>query len=689
VAEQVANQSGIYRLGIDIGGTFTDLTLINEETGEMQLLKTPSVPEHPSQAVVNGIRDIVELAQIDPEAIGYFVHGTTIALNTVIERSGADTGLLVTRGFSDILELRRLRLPNPHIFHAQKPVPLVPRRQVKPIDERLLADGSILRELSEQEVIDAVENLVNQGISAIAICFLHSYRNRAHEDRAKEIIQENFPGLYVCTSSEVWPQQREYERALISVINAHIGTKMRDYFNNLERDMAEIGIDTVILSTKSNGGIMSVRSAKEVPVETLLSGPSSGVTGALYAAKTAGLEKVITLDMGGTSADIAVLNGDIPYSTDNKVGDFPLIMPATDISCIGAGGGSIAWLDSAGVLKVGPRSAGADPGPACYGRGGVNPTVTDAYVTVGILNPARFLGGKMPLDPDLARASVEGIAAELGQSVGEAASSILRVATSNMYAEFLPLMARRGVEPTDYALLPYGGAGPTHAFMLAEEVGMRQVIVPLNPGTLCSLGSLVADLRGDFIRTIYRPADELDEAEVARVFATMGEEAKGWLADQDFDMENDHYIVQNTADIRYKGQAFEIEVEVPDDLDLEALIKAFHDRYESIYGYQDPEARVELINARTRIVGFTPKPELSRVSSGRDPEDVEFETREIYWKGDTSKVRVYQREDLVPGMRISGPVVIEQYDTTTFVTPSFEITVDDYGNIIGEVKNGG
>jgi N-methylhydantoinase A len=673
--------SSSYRLGVDIGGTFTDLMLLEESSGALHMLKTPSVPGAPAQAVIDGIEKLIARERIDPAGIAYFCHGTTLALNTIIQRNGAATGLLVTAGFRDVLELQRLRLPNPHHFYADKPKPLVPRRWVREIDERVTAGGVVLRAPDPEQVRREAARLRDEGVTAIAICFLHAYRYDVAERVAKETIQRHFPDLYVCTSSEIWPQYREYERALVTVMNAYVGDRMRRYFTMLEERLGGQGVRCSILSTKSNGGVMSAASAGERPVQTLLSGPASGVIGSLYVSRLMGQDHIVTLDMGGTSADVAIVSGELPYSTDSKVGEFPVILPTVEVSSIGAGGGSIAWTDASGVLKVGPQSAGADPGPASYGRGGANATVTDAYVTVGIIDPARFLGGTMPLRGDLAREAVRRIGGTLGLDEHEAANSILQVATSNMYAEFLPVLASHGVDPRDFALVPYGGAGPTHAFLLAREVGMRKVIVPPNPGTLCAMGSLVADVRGDFVRTVYADCDELPDDRLASTIHDLEREARDWLEGQGARV--DDTVLLRSAEMRYKGQSYEISVPLAGELRTAALVAAFHRRYREVYGYHDERAAVELISLRMTIVGIVPKPVLTRLLHPADA-DVAVRQRPVYLDGRVWNATVVERRALAPGVPLDGPVIVEQYDTTTFVPPGFRVHVDAYGNLIGE-----
>src|SRR5579859_4124264 len=393
----VGSVDGPFRVGVDIGGTFTYLLAMDERGGHVFVLKRPSTL-NPVEAVVEGIRELDGRHGISGDRISYFAHGTTIGVNTLLQRSGARVGVLVTRGFRDVLELRRLRLPSAQDFFTPRPRSLVPRRLVREIDERMLANGQVYRAIQREDVLDAVADLLAHEVEAIAVCFLHAYRNREHEQVAKAWVEQRWPELYVCTSAEIWPQQREYERFLISVMNAHIGSRMRAYLRSLEGSLAERGVRCRVFSTKSNGGVMTAARAAERPVETLLSGPASGVIGSAYLGELIGAAKLITLDIGGTSADMSVIDGEVAHSTENTIGEFPVIIPAVDVSSIGAGGGSLAWIDREGVLKVGPRSAGAEPGPVCYGRGGLEPTVTDAYLVAGILNPRSFLGGTLSLD---------------------------------------------------------------------------------------------------------------------------------------------------------------------------------------------------------------------------------------------------------------------------------------------------
>lgn len=674
-----------YRLGIDIGGTFTDLVLMDEESGETLSFKTASVPNDPAQAVLNGIELLHKEHGIEPGSIGYFVHGTTLGLNTVIQRTGASTGLLVTKGFRDILEIGRLRLSDPTNFYVEKTKPLVARQNVGEIDERIGVDGRVHRALDLVTAEETVQRLVDQGVESLAICFMHSYRNDAHEVALAAHIRERFPQLYVSTSSEIWPQQREYERALVTVINAYIGGQLSRYFERLHDGMSHIGVKATLLTTKSNGGIMTASAGAERPVETLLSGPASGAMGALQTGRIAGYDKIVGFDMGGTSVDIAIVDGDILYSTESQVGDFPVIMPTVDISSIGAGGGSIAWLDASGVLKVGPRSAGAVPGPAAYGRGGALPTVTDAYVRIGLYSPGRKLGGGLVLDHGLAERALATLAEPLGLDTGEVASGILDVTTANMYAQFMPLMARKGIDPREFSLLAYGGAGPGHAFLLAREVGSARVIVPRSPGTLCALGSLVTDLRRDFIRTVavdilHREGDGLE-----RELAGLTQQAHDWLSSQDTAIAQ--HRVETSADMRYRGQSFDLTVPF-DSLDADKLLHGFHQQYERIYGFSDPKAAVEITNLRVAAIGVTKKPkqsfEFAATANKHARKAAPVRIGNLIEDRRSVSAGFYDRASLVTGDWFEGPAVVEAADTTVYVPGGFTVYVDAWDNLIGE-----
>lgn len=682
----MSEASSRYRLGVDIGGTFTDVLAMDEDSGRLIALKVPSNRQHPEESIIQGLEQLQERHGVAAGAIAYFSHGTTLGVNTLLERDGAEVGLLTTKGFRDILELRRLRLSKANDLFAPRPRSLVPRRRVIEVEERLAHDGEVIIPIDRDDVIAAARQLVDQKADNIAICFLHSYRHDRHERQAKAWILEEFPSAYVITSSELWPQQREYERCLVSVINGYIGARMRTYFDTLQVKTEKAGMTCRIFSTKSNGGVMGLAAAGDRPVETLLSGPASGVIGAAFIGKIIGDDKLITLDMGGTSVDMAVVDGEVPYSTENTVGDFPVLLPAVDVSAIGAGGGSVAWLDAEGVLKVGPRSAGARPGPASYGRGGVEPTVTDAYAMLGIMSPDGLLGGEMKLDIDKARIALATLGDRLRKTPEETADAILQVATANIYAELVPQLARRGVDAAEFSLLAYGAAGPTHVFMLARELAVRRVLVPPTPGLLCALGCLVADLRADFVRSLWQESAELTDQALEDCYAGLDGEAREWLDGQHVDVTNTYVI--RSADICYHGQSFELNVVFPDEpLTVPALERWFHDRYEQVYGFADRSNPIRILEARVQVVGVTRKPNFAALRPFATISDKPVTQRRLFEHGKEVMASIHQRSGLKPGDLFHGPAVVEQYDTTVYIPEGFAVSVDAWYNLVGEFRN--
>ena len=671
------------RLGIDVGGTFTDFVVLDEASKELRFLKTPSRPKEPAAAVLEGLATLIRSNDLRPADLSSFVHGTTLAVNTLLQRSGASTGLLVTAGFRDLLEIGRLRLPDPTNYLVEQVVPLIARRNVLEVSERMLANGEVLTRLDPDEVVSLAGRLVGAGVEALAICFMHSYKNPVHEKAAAALVRERFPRVFVSASHEIWPQQGEYERCLLTAMNAYVGRKMTTYFTDLEADVRGLGVSATVFSTKSNGGIMTARSAGAAPVETMLSGPASGVMGAIDAARQSGLERIITLDIGGTSVDVSVAEGKPSFATEAEVAGFPgVVMPAIDITSIGSGGGSVAWRDNGGVLKVGPLSAGADPGPACYGRGGTQPTVTDAYVCLGIIAPERFLGGTFALSPELAAEALRILGEPFRLTTVETASAIVEVATANMYSQLLPLFARKGIDYRDFAMVAYGGAGPTHAFLLADEVGIDTVLVPSSPGTLAALGCLVMDVRSDFVHSLGRGLAEVDLADLEQAFQALDDRARTWLASQRIHTIGEEII--RSADMRYRGQSFEINVPMPGTIDQASTIQALFDQaYRRVYGMADPAGLVELVTLRVTIVGRHPKPDLSAATTRRQPKPAQASgTRKVYFKNAWSEAAVLQRSSLSPGDYFDGPAIVEQYDTTVFVTPAFRVSVDDRRNLV-------
>ena len=667
-----------WRVGVDVGGTFTDIALVEESTGRVGVYKVPTIVDEPVSGVLDGVREGLRGEGLDPADVVYFGAGSTLAVNTIIQRTGVPTGLLITEGFRDVLEIRRTRLPDAPSFEAARPVPLVRRAHVREVRERIGADGTVLRPLEPDSVAQGVEELLGAGVSAVAVSFLHSYINPVHEREAQSVIAERWPDLFVCASWETWPQQREYERTLVCVMNAYIGSTMRSYYRRLEEGLRAMGIGCPVLITQSNGGTVSIGEAARIPVRTMLSGPASGVMAAAKSAQGTGEARLFTLDMGGTSADMSLIDGRPRVSLESMIGDFPLFLPAVAIETIGAGGGSIAWVDAHGVLKVGPRSAGADPGPACYDHGGREPTVTDAYLITGILGENDLLGGRMTLS----RARSEDAISELGEALGmgtiQAAEAVLRVATANMVASFLPMIARYGVDHREYSLQAYGGAGPTHAFLLAAEAGIQRLIIPPAPGAMCAVGAAVSDVQMDFVRSVR--TDLSDEEGMEEMFSEMEEIARRWFSDQGLEPGTAEY--ERSADMRYKGQSFEIMVGLNRNGDSQ---EAFHRRYEETFGYRDPDTAIEVL--QIRMLARAPNPVVGNPSSSRPGESdrpAPVETREVTYQGNRLAVPVYRRAQIPTGLRLSGPAVLLQYDTTVFVTPGFAFRVDASGNLHAE-----
>lgn len=670
------------RVGIDIGGTFTDFTLTDEKTGNVWHRKVPTTPESPSLALVRGLEEILTVSGARIGDLEYLVHGTTIGLNTLLQRKGARLALIVCETNRNVLDLARLRLPPQFSFAPRPPNPLVPSEMVKGIQGRILADGSEYEPLSESEVLAIPAWLREIGADSCAIALLNSYVNRQHELHVASVIRQAFPSLPLSLSCEIWPEIREYERTMVTAMNAYIAPQMSEYFELLDQQLTEANCDALPLITRSNGGLMTLDEAQARPVETLLSGPASGVVGACFAAAAAGLADCVTFDMGGTSADISVITGgQASRSSEAHVGEFPIVIPAVEVHSVGAGGGSIAWSDGAGILKVGPLSAGAQPGPACYDSGGKRPTVTDAYLLCGFLNPSGFAGGRIQLNESLARMALR----DLGQAIQlppeETAVAILRVATATMAARVSPLLASLGVDARSVALLPYGGAGPVHACLLADELGISTILVPESPGTLCATGALINDLSRDWVRTRRCKVLEEELNSLSLELESLLAVAKEWFAAQPLDLESQE--ISFSLDMRYVGQAYEISVpiELEDVTSVETLTKLFHFRHEAIYRHSDWQAPIEIVNLRTRAIGRTSKP-MFGVAAEISGVPQEQNTRVLKLERGSVSATVYQRAALKIGTILRGPTIIEQDDTTVVVLPDWVCVVDSARNLV-------
>ncbi len=683
-----------YRLGIDVGGTFTDLVLYDEGSGALVVEKVPSVPSDPSEGIVQGILRVLKRAGVAPAAVSHVAHGTTVATNALLERTGARTALITTRGFRDLLEIARQKRPSLYDLHARKPVPLVPRHRRLEVAERIMADGSVRVPLDAGDVERALDAVAagadGEAVEALAICFLYSFLAPEHERTVLERARARLPGVAIVASHEVHPEFREYERLSTTVANAYLAPRMGAYVQAFRRRVEALGIPARPFINQSNGGTMSVDEAARVPVRTALSGPSAGVAGAAWIAAQSGFDAIATFDMGGTSTDVAFVRGGRPgLAFEREIGGVPLRVPALDIHTVGAGGGSIAWRDSGGALKVGPQSAGADPGPACYGRGGEAPTVTDANLVLGRLGPAGLAGGAVPLDPARAEAAVAHLARELGLSTLETARGIIRVVDANMANAVRVVTVQRGVDPTGLALVPFGGAGPLHAAEMARELGIRRLAVPPGPGLLCALGLLVEDLRTDAVRTHLAPLEPAGLPALAARFADMETDALAWLDREGVPPARRR--IERWLDLRYVGQNFELLVPVPDETwttgDCAALRRRFLEAHEQVYGFATEDEPIQAVNARLVARGLAEPPRLPRAPrGGGDAPAAASDRRDVYVDDERRVVScpIYDRPRLLAGQRLTGPAVIEQFDATTFVLPGQTALVDDLGFLVIE-----
>ncbi|MFD4192756.1 hydantoinase/oxoprolinase family protein [Amycolatopsis thermoflava] len=673
------------RIGVDTGGTFTDVCALDEQTGRLYVRKVSSTPDDPGRAIVTGVSQLLdEIGGRDLGDVGYFAHGTTVGTNALLTERGARTGLLTTAGFRDLLELGRGRRPSLYDLQADKPAALVPRDLRLEVDERVRHDGRVERPLDEEQVRALARELREQNVEAVAVCFLYSFVDPAHERTAERILAEELPGVHVSVSSAVLPEFREYERLSTVVVNAYLGPVVARYLAKLRTRLGELGLRATPHVTQSNGGIIPFETAERMPSRMVLSGPSTGVVGAAEIARAAGYPDIITFDVGGTSSDVSLVQDGVPKSSSGtEIDGRPVRAPMLDIHTVGAGGGSMAWIDAGGALKVGPGSAGADPGPACYGRG-TEPTVTDANVVLRVLNPEYLLDGQMKIDAEAARRAVSTVAGPLGMDVLDAAQGIVRVITANMARAIRVISVQRGYDPRDYVLVPFGGAGPLHAVRLARELGMRTVLVPETPGAQCAAGLLMTDIRADFLRTRISPPDETT---VAGVFAELEAEATAWLAAENVPAERRR--VERFAEMRYAGQNHELPVPVPEGeitADTVAqLTKRFAAEHERMYGYSSAEDEVQVVTFRLRAIGEVSRAELHRAPLGdADASAAIRATREVYLpeSGGFTECPVYDRRLLEPGHRVDGPAVVEQMDTTTLLLPGDVAVVDELRNLV-------
>ncbi|MDE0062015.1 MAG: hydantoinase/oxoprolinase family protein [Gammaproteobacteria bacterium] len=678
-------------LGVDVGGTFTDLAFY-DESGELTCIKVASTPATPGLSTLQGVNELRRLSSCTDAAWSEMshTHSNTVAVNCLIERTGAKLGLLVTAGFRDTLEIARMTIPEPARYDSRRPVPLVPRRRVAGVEERIDAEGRVVKPLDAESTVAAAARLGELGCEILVICFLHSYKNPAHEREARAAIERELPGLPVEISSDVWPQAREFERATLALVNAHIRPAVERQAKLLVGGMAERGVGTPARGSRSNGGMELLATMAERPVTALLSGPAAGVAGAAAAAADAGWTgaNLMTLDVGGTSADIGVVRGGRPVlSAEERVADFPILVPTVAVSAIGAGGGSIIWTDATGALKIGPKSTGADPGPACYGlKGGGVAAMTDAFLLAGLLNPQRLLGGRMKVHPDRARRALEAVGGQVGLSPEQVADGAIQVATAMLAAESTSVLARRDVDLSRYRMVAYGGAGPLVAALVAEAVYVNSVLIPPVPGTLSALGAAQADLEGDFVQPIYRGLDSLDAASLGGALEGIRSQTAGWLEREAVGLRVQHAVVEYSAEMRYEGQGFDVTVPIDEAWlaagDSAAILAAFHDAHQRAFGHSHRGTPAWLQELRAHLTGRLPKPAPASLQSaevGGDPS-----IRNIRLRGKEVEGRIFNREDIAADSRIAGPAIVEQMDTTTLVPDGWMLTLALNGALILE-----
>lgn len=687
--------SPAYRAAVDTGGTFTDICLLREDTGEIFISKVPSTPSDPARAVLGGLARATAAAGLEPAGLRMLLHGTTVATNALLEGKGAPVALLVTRGFKDILLIGRQNRPALYDFWTVKPRPLVPRRLTFEVTERIMADGQVYIPLDEGEVQAIVEEIRRAGVTSIAVSFLHSYANPRHEQKVRDIIARLYPDALVTLSSDILPEFREYERTSTTVINALVQPRIAAYIARLKeglKGLASPGVQSKrppgLFIMQSSGGMLTAEQAMRESARTVLSGPAGGVLAGLFLARQTGRPNVITADMGGTSMDICLIKGEqLRHTTEGAIGGYPLSLPMLDIHTIGAGGGSIGWVDGGGALRVGPASAGAAPGPACYGLGGTEPTVTDANLVLGRISPTRSLNPALALQPRLARQYLEEkIARPLKLTVEEAAAGMIRVVNAAMARAMRVVSVQRGHDPRDFTLVAFGGAGPLHAVELARELNIPYVLIPRYPGVTSALGMLHADVRRDYVRTALLPLNDTEPDQLADLYTPLEEKGRRELEEEGFSPAE--IIITRQADLRYRGQSYTLTLPVPAGQlaaeDLAILRRSFHLLHRQEYGFCREEAPLEVVNLRLVALGSLPRPPVSppgkKKGSRAAPEPLE--ERPVYFGDRFLPTLVYHRNDLEPDMSLKGPAVIEQSDTTTLVWPGTSVRVDQWGNLI-------
>jgi N-methylhydantoinase A len=665
-------------LGVDVGGTFTDLVFVDRESGRLQILKTPSTPNDQSEGILVGIGRL----SLEPAGIERIVHGTTVATNTALEGDGARLAVLATEGHRDVLVVGRGNRMAIYNIKAPPNRPLVPRSRCFEVRERLQVDGATTVPLDEEGVAAIGRHLAGAGIEAVAVCFLHSYANPDHERRAAEILSSFLPDAVVTTSSEVLPEYREYERFSTTALNAYVAPRMRRYLGELSTRLMSAGISAPLSIMTSNGGTLPARRVESMPVLSMLSGPAAGVIAASFIGQAANFPDLITCDMGGTSTDVCLVRGgEFGMTTDGRVAAFPVKIRQIDINTVGAGGGSIAAVGSGAFLTVGPRSAKAFPGPACFGRGGTEPTVTDANVLLGRLGTEQLLGGEIGLDREAAAAAVAQLGEKIGLSAEQMAEGILRIVVVSMAGAIKEISVLRGIDPRDFALLSYGGAGPLQAAAIAEELGMRTVVIPPMPGNFSAFGLLVADVRRDFVRTKVRTVDTLSPADIRETLSGLLEEGEEELEAAGFPPARRRFAA--TLDMRYSGQSFELSVPIAADADdMSKIVRDFEAVYELRYG-GTTAAAIEIVSYRVAAWGLSDKPSLPAIDTqGQTIEAATMGARNVVFDGANLPTRIIDRGRMPPEESVAGPAIIEEAGSSTVVPPGWSVKLDQIGCLV-------
>lgn len=678
-----------YKIGVDVGGTFTDVCMFNQDNGDVKVYKLPSTPADPSEAIGRGIKEILELYGVSPSEVSNLVHGTTVATNATLERKGAKTAIITTKGFRDLIELARQTRASLYDTQVEKPVPIIYRKMRREVDERIMADGTVFKPLDIKEVEKIVDELKAEGTEAYAVCLLHAYLNPVHEKAIKEVILKRHPGAYISISSEVLPEIREYERLTTTALNSYIGPKVGVYAKLFKQRVKDMGMNLTPYINQSNGGLMSIETTFDNPIRTALSGPAAGVSGANYITKCAGVENIITFDMGGTSTDVSLIEHFTPRLTTSKaIAEFPVKVPMTDVTAVGAGGGSIAWIDNGGMMKVGPESAGAVPGPVAYMRGGELPTVTDANVVLHRLNPKKILGGRMDIDEAGAyRAIEEKLAKPLGMPTIDAARGIITVVNSNMARAIRVVSVERGYNPREFVLVAFGGAGALHAVSVAKDLGIHNVMIPSNQGVLCAVGLLVSDIRSDYVKTSISNFLPENIGKMNANFKELTDKGDEWLNTEKID--EAHKVIIRHADMRYYGQNFELSIEIPfEEITIEnigEIENLFHQAHKREYGYCNEGALVQIVNYRATALGKVQTIKLvEHELEGEDSTAAIKEVRDVYFEETQGYVetKIYDRDLLKAGNVLQGPAIIEQMDATIVVPPGHTAKADRYLNLM-------